>query len=44
MHIVFTANRHIEKDEELTFNYSFEFEEEKIECFCGASICMGRLN
>lgn len=35
-HIVFTASRHIEKDEELTFNYSFDYEENKIECFCGA--------
>lgn len=43
-HIVFTATRQIEKDEELTFNYSFEYEENKIECFCGAQICRGRLN
>jgi histone-lysine N-methyltransferase SETD1 len=43
-HIIFTANRHIEKDEELTFDYQFEYEENKIECFCGASACMGRLN
>lgn len=43
-HIIFIANRLIEKHEELTFDYQFEYESEKIECFCGTAVCKGRLN
>jgi SET domain-containing protein len=40
------ANRFIESGEELTFDYQFEYEgeAEKLECFCGSAICKGRLN
>ena len=43
-HIVFYALRQIEKDEELCFDYQFEYEENKIECYCIAKNCKGRLN
>lgn len=45
-HIIFMANRYIESGEELTFDYQFEYEgeAEKLECFCGSAICKGRLN
>jgi len=43
-HIIFTAIRHIEKDEELVFDYKFEYVDEKIECFCGAATCNRHLN
>ena len=46
LHIIFIANRYIEASEELTFDYKFDYEPEKkkIECFCGTSMCKGRLN
>ena len=43
-HIIFMANRHIESGEELTFDYQFDYEAEKLECFCGSYNCKGRLN
>jgi histone-lysine N-methyltransferase SETD1 len=43
-HIIFYALRHIEKAEELCFDYQFDYEEKKIECFCMAKNCKGRLN
>jgi len=43
-HIIFMANRYIESGEELTFDYQFDYEEEKLECFCGSALCKGRLN
>jgi len=43
-HIIFVATRHIQVGEELTFDYQFDYEAEKIECFCGTSKCKGRLN
>ena len=30
--------------EELTYDYKFPFEEEKIKCNCGSSKCRGSLN
>lgn len=43
-HIIISANRFIKSGEELTYNYNFDIEAEKIECFCGAPKCLGRLN
>jgi [histone H3]-lysine4 N-trimethyltransferase SETD1 len=43
-HIIFIANRYIESGEELTFDYQFDYEAEKIPCFCGSYNCKGRLN
>jgi len=43
-HIVFIAIRHIQAEEELTFDYNFEPDAEKLDCFCGAPNCRSRLN
>lgn len=43
-HIIISANRAIKSGEELTYNYNFDYEAEKIDCFCGAPGCLGRLN
>mmetsp|Transcript_30218 Transcript_30218/g.29516 ORF Transcript_30218/g.29516 Transcript_30218/m.29516 type:complete len:215 (+) Transcript_30218:1663-2307(+) len=43
-HIIISANRAIKSGEELTYNYNFDIEAEKLECFCGAPGCTGRLN
>mmetsp|Transcript_8672 Transcript_8672/g.7619 ORF Transcript_8672/g.7619 Transcript_8672/m.7619 type:complete len:85 (-) Transcript_8672:43-297(-) len=43
-HIVMYANRPIYAGEELTYDYQFDVETEKIECTCGAPNCLGRLN
>ena len=43
-HITFVAIRHIQAEEELTFDYNFDPDFEKLECFCGAKNCRGRLN
>jgi SET domain-containing protein len=43
-HIIISANRQIKSGEELTYNYNFDYEADKIECFCGAPGCLGRLN
>jgi len=42
--IVFYAKARIEAAEELTYDYKFEFEDEKIPCLCGAPTCRGSLN
>ena len=42
--IVVLATRPIAKDEEITYNYFFASENEKIRCNCGAINCPGRLN
>ncbi|KAJ3332740.1 U3 snoRNP protein [Blyttiomyces sp. JEL0837] len=42
--IVIYANRDIEEGEEITYDYKFPIEEEKIPCYCGASMCRGYLN
>lgn len=42
--IVVLANRPIAKDEEITYDYFFASENEKIRCNCGAINCSGRLN
>eukprot|EP01017_Pseudomicrothorax_dubius_P048077 TRINITY_DN8695_c0_g1_i3.p1 TRINITY_DN8695_c0_g1~~TRINITY_DN8695_c0_g1_i3.p1 ORF type:complete len:261 (+),score=50.78 TRINITY_DN8695_c0_g1_i3:107-889(+) len=43
-HIVMFANRNISVGEELTYDYNFDCEKEKIRCTCGAKTCQGRLN
>mmetsp|Transcript_103545 Transcript_103545/g.143216 ORF Transcript_103545/g.143216 Transcript_103545/m.143216 type:complete len:120 (+) Transcript_103545:1354-1713(+) len=43
-HIIISANKHIREAEELTYNYNFELEADKIDCFCGSYNCIGRLN
>lgn len=42
--IVFYAKARIEAAEELTYDYKFEFEDDKIPCLCGAPSCRGSLN
>lgn len=43
-HILLFAKRLIHKGEEITYDYNFEIESEKIFCHCGAKDCQGRLN
>lgn len=43
-HILIYANRVIMAGEELTYDYQFDIEEQKIQCRCGAPNCQGRLN
>lgn len=38
------GKRFIHRGEEITYDYKFPFEEEKIRCFCGAENCRGSLN
>lgn len=42
--IVYISKRIIEEGEELTFDYCFPFEKEKIECHCGAPNCRKFMN
>jgi SET domain-containing protein len=42
--IVVIANRAIARGEEITYNYFFASEQERISCACGAINCAGRLN
>ena len=42
--IVMFAKREIERGDELTYDYQFDVEAEKISCRCGAKNCQGRLN
>ena len=43
-HIVIFSARDMVRGEEVTYDYKFPFEEEKIPCFCGAPSCRGRMN
>lgn len=43
-HILLYANKDIKINEEITYDYKFESESEKIQCRCGAPNCRGRLN
>ena len=43
-HIIIRAAKHIEAGEELTYNYHFDQEEDKLSCFCGSQKCLGNLN
>ncbi|KAH8555751.1 hypothetical protein BGW37DRAFT_478411 [Umbelopsis sp. PMI_123] len=42
--IVIYANRDIELGEEITYDYKFPIEAEKIPCLCGSKYCKGTLN
>lgn len=43
-HILLYAKKFIKIGEEITYDYNFESETEKIQCRCGAPNCQGRLN
>ena len=43
-HIIIRAKKPIRAGEELTYNYNFEQEEDKLSCFCGAKNCLGSYN
>ena len=43
-HIVIIAKHDIAKYEEITYDYQFAVESEKLICTCGAPSCLGRLN
>ena len=43
-HILLLAKKGIKAGEEITYDYNFEVESEKIQCRCGAKNCRGRLN
>jgi SET domain-containing protein len=42
--IIMYAKRDIIPNEELTYDYQFEVEAQKLKCFCGSKNCLGRLN
>lgn len=42
--IVIYAKRDIEAGEEITYDYKFPIEDDKIPCLCGAEACRGTLN
>jgi hypothetical protein len=43
-HILLFAKRPITKGEEVTYDYKFEVERDKIACSCGSRECAGKLN
>ena len=43
-HILLFAKRRIFKFEEITYDYHFEVETDKISCTCGSKDCQGKLN
>eukprot|EP00919_Chromeraceae_sp_WS-2016_P019793 GHVR01047012.1.p1 GENE.GHVR01047012.1~~GHVR01047012.1.p1 ORF type:complete len:119 (+),score=18.41 GHVR01047012.1:335-691(+) len=43
-HIVVIAKHEILPAEEITYDYQFNVEEEKLLCRCGAPNCLGRMN
>jgi SET domain-containing protein len=43
-HIMIIAKRDIAAGEEITYDYQFAVESEKLACLCGAPNCLGRLN
>ena len=43
-HILLFAKRLIHKDEEITYDYYFDVEDDKISCQCGSKDCQGKLN
>ena len=42
--IVIYASKDIEAGEEITYDYKFPKEDDKIPCLCGAAGCRGTLN
>ena len=43
-HIAIYSKRFIEAGEEITYDYKFPVEDNKIPCFCNAPNCRGSLN
>lgn len=43
-HILYMAKRDIEPGEELTIDYRFDKDVERVECRCGAAACRGTIN
>ena len=42
--IVIYSKREIRVNEEITYDYKFPLEDEKIPCLCGSTQCRGSLN
>ena len=43
-HIIIMAQRDIAEGEEITYDYKFPIEDDKLRCYCGASRCRGTMN
>ena len=43
-HIIIFANRIIQPGEEITYDYKFPIEDNKLKCYCGAARCQGTMN
>jgi SET domain-containing protein len=43
-HVIYFSNRRIRKGEELTVDYNFAHDVEKVECSCGSKKCRGTIN
>jgi len=43
-HIVIFAQRDLEANEEVTYDYKFPVEKAKIPCHCGSAKCLGVMN
>jgi SET domain-containing protein len=43
-HIVIFASRAIQPGEEITYDYKFPIEDNKLKCYCGAPKCQGTMN
>jgi histone-lysine N-methyltransferase SETD1 len=43
-HIIIFAARGIQEGEEITYDYKFPIEDEKLKCYCGAPRCNGSMN
>ena len=43
-HIIIMAGRDIAEGEEVTYDYKFPIEDDKLRCYCGASRCRGTMN
>lgn len=43
-HIFLYAKKEINPGDEITYDYNFESEDQKIKCHCGAYNCKGNLN
>jgi SET domain-containing protein len=43
-HIFFFSKRRIEAGEELSLDYAFKSQGEKVPCHCGAANCRGTIN
>lgn len=42
--IAIFAKRDLAPNEEITYDYKFATEKDKIDCYCGAARCIGRMN